>query len=63
LPRWLHELGVDVIIAGGMGHRALDLFRENGIQVVTGAPSMVPEELVRSYLDNTLMTAENLCDH
>ncbi len=26
LPRWLGELGVKVVIAGGMGRRALDLF-------------------------------------
>ena len=63
LPRWLHELGVDVIIAGGMGQRALSLFGENGIQVVTGAPSLPPEELVQQYLSDALMTGENVCDH
>jgi predicted Fe-Mo cluster-binding NifX family protein len=63
LPRWLHQLGADVIIAGGMGQRAVGLFEENGIKVVTGAPALAPEELVNSYLDNTLMTGTNLCDH
>ena len=63
LPKWLHELGTNVIIAGGMGNRALTLFEENGIQVVTGAPSLVPEELVQSYLDNSLVSGNNLCDH
>jgi predicted Fe-Mo cluster-binding NifX family protein/MinD-like ATPase involved in chromosome partitioning or flagellar assembly len=63
LPRWLHELGVDVIIAGGMGQRALALFGENGIKVVTGAASLSPEELVGQYLTNTLVTGENVCDH
>jgi len=63
LPGWLHELGVDVIIAGGMGQRALGLFGENGIKVVTGAPALTPEELVHQYLANTLVTGENVCDH
>jgi predicted Fe-Mo cluster-binding NifX family protein len=63
LPRWLHELGVSVIIAGGMGQKALALFGENGIQVVTGALSLTPEELVDQYLTNTLVTGENVCDH
>lgn len=54
LPRWLHQLGAKVIIAGGMGQRALALFRQQGVKVVTGAPSLVPEELVRQYLSNTL---------
>lgn len=63
LPKWLHDLGTNVIIAGGMGNRALTLFEENGIQVVTGAPSLVPEELVQSYLENSLVSGNNLCDH
>jgi predicted Fe-Mo cluster-binding NifX family protein len=28
LPKWLHDLGTNVIIAGGMGGRALDLFAQ-----------------------------------
>ena len=63
LPRWLHEQGVGVIIAGGMGQRALALFGENGIKVIPGAPSLTPEELVHQYLGNTLVTGDNVCDH
>ena len=48
LPRWLHEMGANVIIAGGMGQRAIDLFSHNSISVVTGAPSLETEELVKS---------------
>jgi predicted Fe-Mo cluster-binding NifX family protein len=63
LPAWLHSLGANVIIAGGMGQQALRLFEQNGIQVVTGAPEMEPEKLVRHYLDNTLDRSGNVCDH
>ena len=63
LPNWLHELGTDVIIAGGMGQRAVNLFAGKGIKVITGAPELEPEALVTSYLDNTLMTDANVCDH
>ena len=63
LPKWLHDQGADVIIAGGMGMRAIDLFAQNGIKVMTGAPSLTPEELVKQYLANTLTTGDNLCDH
>jgi len=63
LPRWLHEMGTNVIIAGGMGARALDLFAQNGIKVITGAPASAPEDLVQSYLDNTLKAGDNVCDH
>lgn len=63
LPRWLHEQGVNVIIAGGMGQRAQSLFAENGIKVVVGAPAETPERLVEAYLSGSLETGGNVCDH
>ena len=63
LPKWLHDLGANVIIAGGMGARALDLFAQNDIKVIVGASALTPEELVKQYLDNTLQTGSNVCDH
>ena len=63
LPKWLHDLGAKVIIAGGMGARALDLFAQNNIKVIVGASAMTPEELVKQYLDKTLQTSANVCDH
>ena len=63
LPKWLHELGAQVIIAGGMGSRAQQLFLENGIKVITGAPMDPPESLVNQYLAGILETGDNVCDH
>ena len=63
LPRWLSEQRADMIIAGGMGQRALQLFAQNNIKVVVGASDQPPEELVSAYLNNTLVTGENVCDH
>ncbi len=63
LPKWLYELGTNVIIAGGMGQRAIGFFAQYGINVITGAPAWEPEALVKSYLNNTLETGTNVCDH
>jgi Mrp family chromosome partitioning ATPase/predicted Fe-Mo cluster-binding NifX family protein len=63
LPRWLGNLEVNLIIAGGMGARALSLFAEQGIKVVTGAPSLPPDVLVQSYLAGSLAVGANVCDH
>ena len=41
-PRWVAEQGCSVIIAGGMGRRAQDLFAAAGITVVYGAPELPP---------------------
>ncbi|MBD3343900.1 MAG: ATPase [Chitinivibrionales bacterium] len=63
LPRWLHEKGATVIIAGGMGSRAQMLFKENNIEVITGASSEKPEKIIADYLKGTLVTGGNVCDH
>jgi len=63
LPRWLHENNVSVIIAGGMGQRAQQLLAQNGIKVIVGASDGSLEELVSAYLENTLETGDNICDH
>lgn len=63
LPGWLSELGVELIIAGGMGQRAQQLFAGNNIKVVIGASDQAPEQLAKAYLDHTLETGDNICDH
>jgi len=63
LPKWIHELGVRIVIAGGMGMRAQQLFAQNGITVVTGALVGTPESLVEQHMAGTLTTGPNVCDH
>jgi len=63
LPAWLADKGASHIIAGGMGSRAQQLFTEQGVSVVTGAPMAEPETVVRQFLDDALVTGENVCDH
>lgn len=63
LPRWLAEQGANVIIAGGMGQRAQQLFTAQNITVVVGAPATEPEALVASYLAGVLEPGDNVCDH
>jgi len=63
LPVWLKERGVTVVIAGGMGARALSLFQEASIEVITGAPAESVATLVRKYLDGLLVSVEHLCEH
>lgn len=36
VPRFIHNIGAHVIISGGMGRRAIDLFHDFGIDVATG---------------------------
>jgi predicted Fe-Mo cluster-binding NifX family protein len=49
MPRFIRGLGANVIIAGGMGPRAIDMFHGFGIDVATGATGTV-EEALGAYL-------------
>ena len=63
LPRWLGELNVDLVIAGGMGMRAQQLFAQAGVKVLTGAPGDDPRQVVEAFLAGTLETGDNACAH
>lgn len=63
LPAWLGEQKVNVIIAGGMGQRAQQLFAQQGIQVIVGAPAAAAEELAAAWMAGTLVSGANACDH
>ena len=63
LPKWIGDQGVHIILAGGMGQRAQNLFNENGVKVIAGVTENNPEKAVLDYLNNTLKTGTNTCDH
>jgi predicted Fe-Mo cluster-binding NifX family protein len=58
----LDEKGVKVIISGGMGSGAIDLFSEKNIEVVTGAKGAA-KQAVEMYLTGELISGANNCDH
>jgi predicted Fe-Mo cluster-binding NifX family protein/predicted RNA-binding Zn-ribbon protein involved in translation (DUF1610 family) len=63
LPAWLMEQGVKVVLAGGLGRRAISRFEEAGIEVVYGVPAGPAREAVTAYLKGTLAAGDNICDH
>jgi ATP-binding protein involved in chromosome partitioning len=63
LPKWLSEQKADVIITGGMGMHAQRLFTQYGIEVVLGASAGDPLCIVEEWLNGTLESGANPCDH
>lgn len=61
LPVFLKENNVDVIISGGMGGAAQQLFDENGIRVVVGAEGDC-DNVVKSYAEGKLKSTGSICD-
>lgn len=64
LPKWIgEEVKANLIIAGGMGQRAQQLFDSYGVKVLVGAEPKDPKELVSDFFADTLITGTNACDH
>jgi predicted Fe-Mo cluster-binding NifX family protein len=63
LPAWLAEQGAELVLAGGMGGRAVQLFEQRGVRVVVGAPSLEAQAVVRAWLAGELAAGTNACDH
>jgi len=57
VPTFIQNQGADVMLAGGMGRRAIALFQQYGIQAVTGAVGSVRHAL-EQYLGGELQGAE-----
>ena len=52
-----------IVIAGGMGMRAQQIFAGHGIEVIVGAQPAPPEKLVEAHQNGKLETGDNVCDH
>lgn len=63
LPQWLADQGASLIIASGIGGRAIDLFNAHQIDVLAGAPIEDPDYLTVTFLNGSLSAGMNVCDH
>ncbi len=62
LPNLLKEKNVDLVIAGGMGQGAVNLLKEYGIEVITGARGLA-QEVLQSYFEGMLKSTGTICQH
>lgn len=60
LPPFLADKGVKLVIAGGMGATAQELFQERGISVIVGAQGPI-EAVIGEYLNGTLVSSGSIC--
>ena len=57
VPEYIHNQGVDVMLSGGMGRRAIQFFDQFGIQARTGATGTV-RSAMESFFGGKLSIAE-----
>lgn len=61
LPNFLADNGTNVIISGGMGGGAIDIFNERGIEVIIGATGLA-KNAVEAFLRNELKSTGSVCN-
>jgi predicted Fe-Mo cluster-binding NifX family protein len=61
IPQFLHQKGVECIIAGGMGMRAMSFFEGYGIKTVMGISGKI-EEVLDQLKNGALEGGESLCN-
>ena len=60
LPNFLADRGVNVIISGGMGGGAVDIFNQRNIEVIVGAKGNA-KAAVEAYLEGSLKSTGSVC--
>ena len=60
LPNFLADNGAKVIIAGGMGGGAVEIFNERGVEVLVGAQGDA-RTAVEAYLNGALKSTGSIC--
>jgi len=63
IPNWLADESVTDLIASGIGLKAIEILNQHKINVFVGVKVADPKILIQEYLDGTLETNGNLCDH
>lgn len=60
IPKFLHTHGVKVLIAGGIGRKAIDYFNQYDIQVFKGLSGSI-NEIIELYLSGTIKNGDYEC--
>jgi predicted Fe-Mo cluster-binding NifX family protein len=62
IPAFVGEKKATAIITGGMGGMAIDLFKQQGIDVILGAKGSINETL-ETYIQGELASTGSACTH
>ena len=58
----LHEMGVEVMLAGNMGDGAVNVLAANNIAVIRGCSGSI-NDVVAAYLQGKLIDSQLTCNH
>ena len=61
-PAFLGGKGVNTVITGGMGGRAVELFKQQNIDVILGASGLI-DTVLNVFLEGELASTGSICAH
>ena len=61
LPIFLKDKNTDIIISGGMGGAAQQLFEDNGIHVIVGADGYC-DDIIKDYIAGKIKSTGSICE-
>ena len=61
IPRFIKENGAECLIVGGIGHRAIQFFRQYGIEIIMGVQGPI-NDIINALINGTLLGGESFCD-
>ncbi len=63
-PQWVKSKNADVVIVAGIGPKAVEMFENLGIKVITNVVPDKARKLVEDFIENRLdVTYKEVCDH
>jgi len=63
MPRFLAAQGCTDVVCGGLGGGAVNLLQQLNIRVHAGAPALPVEEVIKMFLDGTIVYGDGSCHH
>lgn len=60
LPKFFHDMGVNVMIAGGAGFRAQEFFRQYNIELIVGISGKL-DDVIKKYAEGKLEGGAGMC--
>ena len=63
MPRFLQGLDVTDVLCGGLGAGAVKLLNEMNINIHGGAPAIAVDDVLKKYLDGTIVYGDSSCHH
>ena len=62
IPKFLRDNNVDIVITGGVGNSAIQLFESYEIGVITGVTGDI-ETIIKDFAMGVIKSGESLCNH